>query len=471
MKKNSNLTFFLIWFNIVIIAVILGYAIFLTKFNIKSKIYFIEENNISVLKETKVLKANIKLINKPSEKIVSQKIIILPDSIRYRIYMAIDRLNYEFFDDLVKRGINFNHRLDNVNHVTALMQIAQKQGGSIQKKKEIINLLTSNGMDVNLTDKYGKTALFYSIHSEVSELFINLGTELEKKDYEGNTALIKSRSWDHSKMLIKKGANINAQNRSGYSYAMFVAKCLNIDHIKYLINHGANVLITDNNRKNLLMYSTKPEITEYLISLGLDVNSTDSSGKTALHHSISGLPRKIENAEVLINHGSDINSKDWKNITPIMISVRFGSHKITKLLIEKGAEMDFEQMFIRFAKSNKFDEYLANYLFKQGIDVNYQDINGKTAIIHAVERGSRESVSIINFLIENGADINICDNSGQSAIFYTVGFPSRKGALELLILHGANLNIKNKWNKTPLFYAKTNCDSSIVNILINNGAK
>ncbi len=55
-------------------------------------------------------------------------------------------------------------------------------------------------------------------------------------------------------------------------------------------------------------------------------------------------------------------------------------------------------------------------------------------------------------MLGKGADPDDLNKNGQSAVFTATG----EGAdwlIELLILHGANLNIKDNWGLTPLHFA------------------
>lgn len=466
MKKINNPTFFLIWLNIIIIAIIIGSIILHSKFTQNNKMVNKRKYSDFQSQKTEVIKAN----EKSEKKNIVEEVIIFPDSIRDRIIYAYTRGRIDIFETLIEQGIDFNNRMDNVNQQTVLMKLAATLSSTVNVKSSIIRLLIENGAEINIRDKYGRTAIFFSIYPEISKLFIDKDAELEIKDKYGNTALIRSTSWPHSQMLIKNGANINAQNNDGYSYLMSAAKILELENIIFLINNGANIFAKDDSGKNILMYSTKSEITEYLIKSGLNVNSLDHVQRSPLHHTILGLKRSKKNVEILLKYGANINAKNWRGEVPIMLSVKYGAKEITKLLIENNAEFDKEELLLQFARANKFDKELALYLFGHKVEINYQDSNGRTALIHAVKRGSRDIIKILKLLFEQNPDVNICDNNGQSAIFYSVGFPPRKEALKFLIIHGADLNIKDKWNKTPLSYAKANCDSSIVNILLNNGA-
>ena len=370
------------------------------------------------------------------------------------------------FEDLIKQGVDFNYRLDDVNKRTALMQIVQSFSPSSKNLKcKIMQLIIDSGADVNLTDKNGKTALCYSVFHETSKILIENGADLSIRDKDGNTALMNtsSSSWKHIQLLIQNGIDVNVQNKSGYSFIMDAVRYFELEKVEYLVDNGADVFSVTKSGINVLMFSSKPEITEYLINLGLNVNSADNVRRTPLHHVILRSKDK-DIVEVLLKYNADINARDWQKKTPLITSVRSGNTEITRLLLEKGAEYNTEEMFIRFARARKLDKDFGNFLLKQNVDINLKDKDGKTALIHSVSRGRYK---ITRFLLENGAFVNTQDNNGKSAIFYAVGFPSHKKSLELLLSFGADVNVKDKSNKTPLHYAKEYCDSTIVNMLLD----
>lgn len=92
------------------------------------------------------------------------------------------------------------------------------------------------------------------------------------------------------------------------------------------------------------------------------------------------------------------------------------------------------------------------FLAQAGVDVNQQDKEGKTALMHAVCQGNEKNVKA---LIEQGADLNLQDNKGKTALHYALDVMNwqRGGDYEsivsLLVEQGADLNIKNRGKKTP----------------------
>ena len=74
-----------------------------------------------------------------------------------------------------------------------------------------------------------------------------------------------------------------------------------------------------------------------------------------------------------------------------------------------------------------------------------------------------KSKEIVELLIKAGADINAKNQYGETPLF----FAESKEIVELLIQHGADVNIKNKFQFTFLHYSNS---PEIVELMIQNGA-
>ena len=105
-----------------------------------------------------------------------------------------------------------------------------------------------------------------------------------------------------------------------------------------------------------------------------------------------------------------------------------------------------ELEFISAVRANNFE--LVKKLIDEGVDVNYQDKYGNTALIYASRQGNKE---ICNLLINYGADINIQNKLGCTALI-TSSNRGHKEICELLVDAGAGLEVSDKYYKR--FYEK-----------------
>ena len=109
-----------------------------------------------------------------------------------------------------------------------------------------------------------------------------------------------------------------------------------------------------------------------------------------------------------------------------------------------------------------------NELLEAGVDPNYQDRNGRTALISASANGY---LDIVELLLKYDADIHIKNIEGNSALLLAAmhGGPQSRDIVELLLESGANINTRNKRGLTPLMVA-ARWKPELLNILIEGGA-
>ena len=208
------------------------------------------------------------------------------------------------------------------------------------------------------------------------------------------------------------------------------------------------------------------------LAAGTNVNAKDESGRTTLHWvSIEG---QKEAAKLLIANGADVNAKDDDDRTPLLEAYR---HKdIVQLLIKEGADMNARNNkgeTIRDLVTIWFDEpETLNLLRKYGAKNGFW-FRAEESIYIAVCGGHLEAVK--KHLL-NGADVNEKNEFSRTPLHGAV-LESDNEIVEFLITKGANVNVFDRWKKTPLDYATDSnsqdqdADEEIVDLLRKQGAK
>jgi ankyrin repeat protein len=166
-----------------------------------------------------------------------------------------------------------------------------------------------------------------------------------------------------------------------------------------------------------------------ILDAGVEVNSRDKLGETALHvAAVRGYP---EIASMLIDKGADVNAKDKRGLSPLHAAAWRGYQEIVTLLLTKGA------------------------------DINAGSDDGVTALHTAALAGRKDTVAL---LIANGADINANNEEGITPL-HAAALAGHQETVELLIAKGANVNAKNKNGFTPLDAASQKGYGPIVELL------
>ena len=124
------------------------------------------------------------------------------------------------------------------------------------------------------------------------------------------------------------------------------------------------------------------------------------------------LERQIEADPALVN------LRDEKGFPPIILATYFDQPQVTRLLLEKGAEVDG-----RYAAGNtalmgvcfKGNMDITRMLISEGADVNARNSGGTTPLIFAA---MFEQLEVTQLLLQNGADKTMRDAQGNFAYTY-----------------------------------------------------
>jgi ankyrin repeat protein len=263
---------------------------------------------------------------------------------------------------------------------------------------------------------------------------------------------------EHVRELLNKGADVNAKNKGGQTALMDAAREGNLEMVKLLIDKGADVNAKDEIGQTPLkcaVWKHKLDIVRLLLDKGADVNAKDKFGDTVLIKAI-GDDRDLEIARLLLDKGADLNAKGQHGKTAMWIAARWGLHRTTELLEQRGAILTLE-----VASALGDTERVRGFLEK-GTDG--QDIG--TALVWASKQGH---LQIIKLLLAKGADVNAKDESGLTALVEASG----NGGLEIvkfLLAKGADVNGEGNKGWTALKSAVDHCDVQIVKTLLDKGA-
>ncbi len=99
-------------------------------------------------------------------------------------------------------------------------------------------------------------------------------------------------------------------------------------------------------------------------------------------------------------------------------------------------------------------------LIAAGINVNFQDINGKTALMIAAGKGL---ITELELLVKENSDINLCNRSGESALSYACEYGSFE-AVDLLLANNANIDVC--LHKCRKYHVSKNPDPDLVSFWI-----
>ncbi|MGM7723207.1 ankyrin repeat domain-containing protein [Metabacillus sp. Hm71] len=152
-----------------------------------------------------------------------------------------------------------------------------------------------------------------------------------------------------------------------------------------------------------------------LVKKGANINAQDSKGRTAAM--IATYNKDVKTAKVLIEAGADVNIQDDMKNNPFLYAGAEGYIDILKLTIEAGADPTITNRYggtaLIPASEHGYVEVIKELLTHTDIDVNHINNLGWTALLEAIilNNGDKKQQQTVQLLIEHGADVNIPDNN------------------------------------------------------------
>jgi ankyrin repeat protein len=236
-----------------------------------------------------------------------------------------------------------------------------------------------------------------------------------------------------------------------------------------------------------------------LLDAGANVNEFGADNITALHLAVTKKDPEI--VEFLLKNGGDVNIEDPRGETPIqciaynpygMIVV----NKILDILLSHGADIDEGNIWdwTAFGKAIQMGEKLdiAKELFKRGADVNVTDNHGCNCLHRLFNEADFPSIKEnilerVEFLIDKGIDVNVFNRDGRTPLMelclknslFNRRTPDGKNLglelMRLLLKNGANPNVmipgwKREEKSVPLKAMKNSKNGEGVLLLLENGA-
>ncbi|RDW56944.1 hypothetical protein BP5796_13011 [Coleophoma crateriformis] len=201
-------------------------------------------------------------------------------------------------------------------------------------------------------------------------------------------------------------------------------------------------------RSNLLYAAIKDDrllAVKLLIELGADVN--DKKTRTPLH--AAAFRKDPSMAEVLLDHGANIEAIDYQGLTPLQQAVLNGFEKTVKLLLSRGANVNFMCLDTE-KEGTKVHSYKIHF--------RSETASSKTPLMLAcgLSVPSEDPAlpnRIVQLLLENGADVNMREigPEGMTAIHYAARSRNPQ-ILQLVIDAGANCTALDNLSRTSIHH-------------------
>lgn len=180
-----------------------------------------------------------------------------------------------------------------------------------------------------------------------------------------------------------------------------------------------------------------PVVIERLLGAGADANVRGADGETPLM--IAARTGGVDAARLLIEHGADVNAREtWRDQTAVIWAAAQKQPAILKLLLEHGADPNARSAINDWPRQVSAEPREM-----------FRPYGGMTALMYAAREGCAECARV---LVEHGADPDVGDPRNVTPLIVALDNLNFEVAAEL-VAAGAKPDKFDRWGRTPLYVA------------------
>ncbi|KAK2875038.1 hypothetical protein FQN49_001836 [Arthroderma sp. PD_2] len=310
-------------------------------------------------------------------------------------------------------------------------------------------LLTETKVDPNaVAGRFGTALQAASVNGSlpVVELLIDYGADVTLEGGKYGSALNAAAAFMNEQIishLITNGAKLDSQNTEGQTAVHFLATNGNIALLAHLQHAGADMGMADKNGVTPLHLASRGsiEVVKFLIENGADIAAITSKGETPLYYACER--NNLEIAKLLLSRGASAA------VGPLLVKpAANGKTRMVQLLLRAGADIEAEIMGKTplYAASAKGYTKITKLLLDKGANtesVNY--INWRP--LYAASHNGH--VWTVKALVEKGACLTAANNHGSTAL-HAASELGHACVVKILLDAGADPARVNGWKRSAL---------------------
>ncbi|XP_029779461.1 transient receptor potential cation channel subfamily A member 1 [Suricata suricatta] len=405
------------------------------------------------------------------------------------LHWATGKNQVESVKFLLSKGANPNLRNSNM---MAPLHIAV-QG----LHNEVMKVLTEHSStNINLEGENGNTAVMIACakdNSEALQILLNKGAEPCKANKWGCFPIHQAAFSGAKKCMeiilnfgeergYSRESHINFVNNGKSSPLHMAVQSGDLEMIKMCLDNGAQLELMENGKCTPLHFAATQGATE-IIKLMISsysgsndiINAVDGNQETLLHR--ASLFDHHELADYLISVGADINSTDSEGRSPLILATASASWNIVNLLLFKGARVDIKDhlgrnfLHLTVQQPHGLKNLQPKFMQMQHIKklVMDEDNDGCTPLHYACRHGIPVSV---NNLLDFNVSINSKSKDKKSPLHFAASY-GRINTCQRLLQDMNDTRLLNEGDlhgMTPLHLAAKNGHDKVVQLLLKKGA-
>ena len=394
---------------------------------------------------------------------------------------------------------------------------------AVEGHAEVVELLVASGADTDIPGYRNYTPLHLAArhgHIDIVRHLLSSGAEIDPLSKRGTTPLARASDMGELEVvrhLLAAGADPDgrADGDEVKTPLAMAAEQGNKDVAEVLLAAGAGVNVGSRGGQTPIFRAVEKghdELVSLLLAEGADPDGRADGDKAKTPLAMAAELGHKEVAEALLAAGAGVNVRSENGRTPIFWAVEEGHNELVSLLLAAGAEVDHVDNetggtplhFVSLAYSHddaeKVPETLA-ILLAAGADPDRKfAYSGHDQFFYGRLAATADRVAmladgsikmpgrnefwarplylplltldkeIMRTLLEGGADPDADFHNGAGILHYVVELADSVELAELLLGHGADVDIRDMSGSTPLHYAAYLGLEEMAGFLLESGA-
>ncbi|KAI8903882.1 ankyrin repeat-containing domain protein [Gorgonomyces haynaldii] len=277
-------------------------------------------------------------------------------------------------------------------------------------------------------------------------------------------------------IVLNAGQDVNLLDEDGETPLHKAAMYGTVEDIQCLLKHRADFWMRGGDDRSVLDCSLRYEnlaVFDYLLERGLELDPPEYWKEDEL--TMAAHRGNLHACQKLLEFGANVNGNPHSSETPLFKSTKTKGcgvfqKDVFDLLMKKGADLYVgdasKESALNMAAASHVPEAVEELIERDPKIVQWSCREGYFGALHAAAKNGR--VKACQLLLEHGADVNVRDDKGRtplmdSAQFYTLD------ALEFLIESGADLQIGDNDGWSVMEYAIDSRRNQSIHLLRENG--
>ncbi|KAK6168261.1 hypothetical protein SNE40_022124 [Patella caerulea] len=355
----------------------------------------------------------------------------------------------------------------------------------------VVQYLADNNCNVNCVDEYNTTPVFYCCFKDVPQavekmkVLASNGANLDGTDID-NTSLLHVAcalsTVDGVQYLVDNNCNVNCvggkYNRTPVFYCCLKDVPQAVEKMKVLASNGANLDGTDIDNASLLHVActqSTVDVVQYLIDNGCKMNCVDKYNRTPVFYCcFKDVPQAVEKMKVLASNGANLDGTDINNESALHEACALSTVDVVQYLVDNKCnvncvdEYNTTPVFYCCYKDAPQAIEKMKLLVSNGAKLDVTDIDN-TSLLHVA--CALSTVDVVHYLIDNNCNVNcVGGRYNRTPVFYCcyTDVPQAVEKMKVLVSNGANLDVTDIKNTSPLHIACMISTVAVVQYLADN---